>query len=235
MARDVEIDFGVGQFIKEHKKISAQFEHTVRSSLNDFALLGSRLQQKHLRRTFTLRNRWTEGSIFPKPGKNFGTVKVSAGIPFMVSKTGTVQEYLEDQEKGFSVRNPETPTNKARVAGSAKKVITKKGKLKTLRAEKRLKASSFKRPRTREDKIKAMIAVAKKEKFKGVIRIEKDDFLPAGWYRIVNRRKSLIMIRRAQKGVKFRKAERWHAEALDKITVQDQLNIFVRNAKQIGL
>ena len=185
---------------------------------NDLGLLAADLDRATVTKIFILRTGWTLGSIWPKRNTKRGlipeSVRTTNGIYVRV---GSVQDYMKDQNDGWTAHNPYVPTNAARVGRNLRKKIKKAANLKHIRSKGVMTASDFKNARTRKKKINAMIGQAnsRKNKFKGVYEVRASDptTLPAGYYK-VERRRSLKLWRMLQPGSHWRKATRWHTKTM---------------------
>jgi hypothetical protein len=212
-------------------KIEHGLERATIMTVNDTALIASAAQRIQLGKSFTLRTKWTEGSIFPKRGKRLGLIPPhKTNLNSVYARTGSIQEYLADQQTGWRVRDAQVPTDSARIKQQRRRRLSKKGKLKTLRSEKTYRPSRFKKIK-KNKRVGVMIEMLKKDKFKGVIKVEKRGYtLPRGFYRI--KKKTLVMIRFLQKGSRKRKAERWHTDAMAKPAIFGKVqHRFNKNAR----
>lgn len=187
-------------------------------SLNHTALTGAVYQKRALRKKFTLRTKFTAGSIFPKHGRKIGLVPPwKKWNPRIYSRTGTISPYLPDQEKGFRRRENITPTNQARIGKSFNRPIRKGGKLPILRKSRpvispsRMRKGSA-RGKTKRTKLAMMLNMLRREKFKGTIHVKRKNYgLPRGWYKLKGK-KGLDMIRSTNRGKRVKTS--WHREPL---------------------
>lgn len=202
---------------KVHKKLMKLKDGIARATiagLNETALVANLAQKKQIRKTFTLRTKWTEGSIFPKHGSRAGFIpEYKTDLSKVWIRTGSVQEYMERQQEGWTAHEPQVPTLKARVGRNYNRKIAKKARLKTLKTQPKWSPSHFTSVK-KEDQVKQMIAVVRKSKYKGIIHVKKDGYsLPPGFYKMRNRR-TLDLLRYWQKGSHKRKATHWHTKAM---------------------
>jgi len=197
-----------------------------RDALNAQALASSKAQIKRLESEFILRNGWTAGSIFPKMGSKFGLVSDYQNTPrFMFSRSGTVADYLQDQESGFTVSDPYAPLNSARIGKSKKRVIQRRSHLKNLKKEKTITPSGFKNVQGTGNKIRALVGMARAVKWKGVIRIKREGMgLPAGFYRL--KKNNLVLLRVKKTGTHRRPAIHWHQKSSSKIPKSTSQNSY---------
>lgn len=205
------------------------------STINDTALYAADLDRETIKKQFVNRTPWTVGSVYPKRGSRAGliplTKKTSNGAYVRV---GSVQEYMRDQDEGWTEQDPFVPTDKARVSGSHKKKIRRANHMNYIKRKGVMKADKFSGPHTRRGKIQAMLAVSRKEKFKGVLYIKPGDptTLPAGYYRRKGR--ALRLIRLEQPGNRRRKATHWHTNAMKDPRLRGLSSVFFnRNAARI--
>jgi hypothetical protein len=191
----------------------------VRDTLNATAMAGGDEDRDELQRVFTLRNKWVYNSIWPKHGKRFGLIPpYKRDIMRMFTTAGTVNRDLEKQEDGWTKRDPDIPTKEARVARNPKRIVAKRFRVKSLKPSLALQPEKFMKNKIadRTDRVDAFLAFMNAVNWKGLMYLEHDDVLPAGYY---NRKGgSLRLVRRHQKGVKHRKAYRWHATAMARLT-----------------
>ena len=113
----------VTDYLKEirlfHKK---EFPNVVRSSLTSQASLTSVYAKRNVESEFTLRNRYTLGSIRYLPARGNKPSK-------MQSEAGSYQEYMALQEHGGKSDNKALTTQEARVRKDRKKVTRKRLRL----------------------------------------------------------------------------------------------------------
>jgi hypothetical protein len=214
-------------------KIENGLQTAMVMTINDTAHIAAHSQRIQLGKSFTLRTKWTEGSIYPKRGKRLGLIPPhKKNLNSVYARTGSIQEYLADQQTGWRVRDAKVPTDSARIKQQRRRRLSKKGKLKTLRNEKTYRPSRFRKIK-KNKRVGVMIEMLKKEKFKGVIKVEKRGYtLPRGFYRL--KKKTLVMIRFLQKGSRKRKAERWHTEAMEKPAIYGKVqHRFNKNARYV--
>lgn len=208
------------------------FSDTIKYILNSMAIAAADLKRERIPNIFTLRSEYTQGSIFPKQKmQSFGSAFLGGQptglglIPpgkndwrTMYSQAGTIQPYMLEQEEGYSRNDPMPPTKAARVGRSYTKKIAKKGKLKTLRAQKTLRAKDFDKQDNAKARITAMIETAKaaKEKGsgKGLFFVGKNQYLPSGYWRVkkAGKRKgsgTIELVRLWQSGRRRRKGRKW--------------------------
>lgn len=186
----------------------------VRDTLNDMAMIAANQQRMYLPRVFTLRNKWISGSIWPKLGKRKGLVpRRASNINRMYSTSGTISPYLKRQEEGWAKKDPSVPSDDARVARSHRRIIRKQYR----------KRQIDNQPTLTPDKtmghiadpqalVSALLAMANQINWKGLIEIENDQVMPAGYYQIKGG--SLRLLRRNQKGYRARRAIGWHRKSI---------------------
>lgn len=222
---------------KKLRKLERGLERAMIQTMNQTGLLAGLAQKKQLRRDFTLRTKFTEGSIRPakRAGKNsLGLIpEHKKNLRSAYIRTGTVQDYLRKQEEGWTARDPYVPTNKARVGRSFKRKIKKKASMLYLKSRGAITPGRLKGV-SEQNQVKAFIAILRKTRFKGLIRIEKKNHvLPQGYYKMRNR-KTLDLLRYHQEGSRRRKQENWHQKAMrDPMIFRDQQKWFNRKARVI--
>jgi hypothetical protein len=223
---DISFQFDTKRAMMNLGHMSRGITDSVRDTLNEMAHIAAMEQRAHLHRVFTLRNKWIVGSIWPKIGMRKGLVPSTArDISRMYSRSGSNSPYLLKQEEGWIKNDPSVPTDEARVGRNHKRVIRKQARMRNLPREKTMSATKtmthISDPRKR---VSVILAVAAAINWKGLILIENDNVLPAGYYTI--RRGSLRLVRRNQKGPRVRPPETWHEDAIR----NSRLN---RNAQRI--
>jgi len=205
----------------------------VRSTLNSVAVRAGESQRLQLRKTFHIRNRWSEGSIVPVRGKSYGLIPPGkTDVNRMNSFSGTRQEYLADQEKGFSRSGPSIPSYKrARMGGSLS------GKLRPLAKMKKIRSQGVKRVRdyklkgkSAKTRTKQLIAMLSREKYRGFIRLYAGDGWGEGYYRLSGRRVDFVRSRRFER--KRYRARPWHVPAVSRVAQRHVFDsIWARHAK----
>jgi len=223
---DISFQFDTKRAMMNLGHMSRGITDSVRDTLNEMAHIAAMEQRKHLHQVFTIRNKWIVGSIWPKLGKRKGLVPSTArDISRMYSRSGSTSKSLENQEEGFIKNDPSIPANEARVGRSNKKVVRKQRRLKNIDNEKIMSSKktmlNISDPRER---VSVILAVAAAINWKGLILIENDNVLPAGYYS--RRGAGLHLVRRNQKGPRMRPPETWHEDAIR----NSRLN---RNAQRI--
>lgn len=208
------MQFDVNNALSRWNHIPDVVADAARETLNKLAMDGADEDRRELERVFVLRNKWIYNSIWPKHGKRFGLIPpYKKDINRMYTTAGTVNRDLEKQEGGFTKRDPSIPTRYARVAGSNKRVISKKYRLKNIGNQPTIKAKNFgENIPNHRDRISSLLAFVNEINWKGLIYIDRDSVLPEGYYQFKGR--SLRLIRRNQRGTKHRRAFRWHREAM---------------------
>lgn len=216
--------------IPKVNKTMKVFDDAVRYILNEMAIASAEYQRHRINDgRFTIRNKYTERSIYPKAKTGMSNFSGGSGLGLispgrtnwrtMYSEAGTIQPYMAEQETGYNRMDPMVPTPMARIGRNSRKRIQKKGKLKALRASKQLRANDFTKQTTREGKITAMIETAKQnrrngDKSAGLFFVGKNNILPPGYWRAkkVGKRKkggTLELIRYWQPGTHRRKGRKW--------------------------
>ena len=211
MAGTIKVD---KSWKKNMKILNVGLIEAARLTLNAQALEASKQQKIQLNKMFELRNKFSEGSIFPKLGNRYGLIPPNRkNINSMYARSGTIQDYLAEQNEGFDRSDPQVPTDSARIGKKFKRVIGRKSKLRNLKREPTLRAKSFKRQKTIRSKTRAMIAMAKRVNWKGLIHIRNQEAgIVNGYFRMSKGK--LMLIRYSQSGLKRRKAHHWHEKAL---------------------
>jgi len=101
--------------------------HAMRNALNDEAFAARKVWQSDMGKAFTLRNRWTAGSVRVEKARGIN-------IGSMQAVTGSLAPYVAEQEFGATVQKEAIPTGAAsgegRIPGSQRKRQVRRPNLK---------------------------------------------------------------------------------------------------------
>lgn len=210
----INIKYDDGKVMTNFVRMAGGVTDAVRDTLNEMAMIAAHSQRAYLPRVFTLRNKWVSGSIWPKLGKRKGLVPHRASnINRMYSTSGTVSPYLERQEGGWAKKDPSVPSDEVRIGRNHRRIIRKQYRKKQIDKQPTLTPDkTMARIPDRKERVSAMLAMANQINWKGLIEIENDRVMPAGYYQI--RGGSLRLLRRNQTGYRFRRAIEWHEKSI---------------------
>lgn len=216
----LRITIDSSEYTKGLKRFKATlFPQAARETLNSVAKFAAFTQKNQLRRDFHLRNRWSEGSIVPSRGRNYGLIPPhKTDLSKMHSFSGTRQPYLADQESGYSRKDPSIPHY-----GKARKGGAFSGRVRPFAKMRKMKSRGVKRVRDYDLKGKSaktrtrqLIAMLSRENYRGFIRLYDSDGWTPGYYRLTKRRVDFIRSRRFER--KSYRARPWHAPAIARAT-----------------
>lgn len=221
---DFEVKFDGESARRRMRLLEKGLVDSVRGTLNVKAMSAGNMQRKVVPGVFTVRNKWVTNSLWPKMGKRKGLVpQRMRSISRMYSTAGSISPLLEKQEKGFSKNDPSIPTDKARVGQSHKRIVRKKLRVDNISATPTLiPDKSMKRVKDSRERASALIAMAQELNWKGLLLIENDEVLPAGYWSL--RGTKLNLLRRNQEGRKRRQPITWHEDSirLSQLSTNDQ-------------
>jgi hypothetical protein len=178
--------------VKKLRKLEkSAFPGAARNSLNNMAKGASRYARiKTLKKQFHLRNKWTTGSIIPKPGKNIGLIPDGkTNINAMFSVFGSLQPYLLQQEDSFRKKSPSIPLSKTSrkggaFSGNVKPSLRMKKVAKNIRTRKYIRGKG----KSRKQQTFAMLALSSRRGYQGFFFLDVPGVFGRGVYKFKTKR-----------------------------------------------
>jgi hypothetical protein len=151
---------------------------------------GHYMRAKTLPKYFHLRNKWSRGSIIPKPGKSFGLVPRSKkNINTMFSKAGSNNQNLADQNEGFKKKNPSIPiSGHSRRGGTFPGKVSAASRLKKLKNNVRTIRDVRSKARTKRGRTFAMLSIMQRRGYRGSFFLDVNGAFVRGHYKFKSNR-----------------------------------------------
>jgi hypothetical protein len=230
----LKISIDASEYTRQLKRLDRKlFPTAVRNTLNQMALKGALSQRGEIKKVFTTRNRYVTGSIIPNVGKRYGFIPTSNNnIHGMNAFTGTRQQYMADQERGFSRANPSIPTYLGGRMGGVWQ-----GKVRGVAKMKAIKRLGAKRVRdlglngsSGETRTKQAIAMLSRQGYRGFLKLGINDGWNEGYYKMTATK--IKFVRSTEFKNKRYKARPWHRPAINRVTKKSVIDfIWGREAR----
>lgn len=210
------------------------FPGAARNSLNGMAKGASTYARvKTLKKQFHLRNKWTKGSIIPKPGKNIGLIPAGkTNINAMFSVFGSMQPYLLSQEDSFRKKNPSIPLSKTSrkggaFSGNVKPSLRMKKVAKNIRTRKYIRGKG----KNRKQQTFAMLAQSSRRGYQGFFFLDVPGVFGRGVYKFKTKRSGagfprMKRLRSQEKGSKSYKKKPWFMPVANKFQQQKTYDFY---------
>ena len=176
------------------KKLTDEsFINATKDTLNGVARGASQyIRAKSLPKYFNLRNKWSRGSIIPKPGKNFGLVPSSKkNINTMFSKAGSLNQTLADQNEGFKKKSPSIPiSSHSRGSGKFSGKVKSAARLNKLKNNVRTIRDVRSKAKTKRGRTFAMLSIMQRRGYRGAFFLDVNGTFARGHYQFKSNRVS---------------------------------------------